>query len=271
MLLDHCQRLFEDGADGVVLLGTTGEANSFSVLERQELLHALAQSKLPKKKVMIGTGCCAYTETISLTKTAADLGFTNILLLPPFYYKQVDDQGLIDYFSMIIDGVAHPNLHVYLYHFPKMSGINLSLEMVKKLVAKYPQNLLGMKDSSGDVNHMKLICKELPGFRLYAGTERYLLDVLRAGGAGCISATANLTIRSAAELYRNWQTEGSDQLQGILSSLRACFEGNPFIPVIKQYLAATRQDPAWLHIRPPNRLLDDQSLRMILDKFDALL
>ena len=268
-LIKHCHWLLEQGSAGIALLGTTGEANSFSLAERMSFLDAIATSSLPLDKIMVGTGCCAYSETVELTKHALASGMSNILMLPPFYYKQVNEEGLGNYFDLIIDQIGHDQLQIYLYHIPKMSGLGFSLSLVTSLVEKYPKVIVGIKDSSGDFGNMKEIRQALPEFRLYAGTEKHLLDVLRIGGVGCISATANVTARWISQVYTQWQTKEADALQEKVSRLRSCFEGLPFTAILKQYLAHYQNDPTWLNIRPPNSILQDAVLDKVMAGLNA--
>ncbi|MCB0630158.1 MAG: dihydrodipicolinate synthase family protein [Saprospiraceae bacterium] len=251
LLVKHCHSILQAGSSGIALLGTTGEANSFGLTERKQIIDTVIEGGIAPEKLMIGTGSCAYTETVELTRHVLAHGVKEILLLPPFYYK-ANDQGLLDYFSKVIDTVADDSLRICLYHFPKMTDIDMSLSFLEQLLARYPEQVKGMKDSSGDEAHMLTICREFPGFELFAGTERYLLPVLRAGGAGCISATANVTVRKMAQVFQNWETEYADALQDELTAIRSVFDGLPFVAILKQYLAQYHEDPAWLPMRPPN-------------------
>ncbi len=264
LLVKHCKSLLDRGAQGLAILGTTGEANSFSIRERKQILEVLKNSGVPADLLMVGTGCCSAIDTIDLSKHALDLGVKNILLLPPFYYKQINDAGLFDYFKMVINKIADPDLQIYLYHFPKMTGVSFSMDLVDKLISLYPKNIVGMKDSSGDVNHMRDICSQFPGFRLFAGTERYLLQVLQMGGAGCISATANVTIKDCVALYDMWPSKNAGELQEQLSKQRDKFEGMPFVGILKQYIAHTTENHQWLNLRPPNSLVNQASLEYVL-------
>lgn len=269
-LIAHCHILLNSGSDGLALLGTTGEANSFTVKERFEFISVIAESDLPANRIMVGTGCCAYNDTIALTKHAVRSGFGGILMLPPFYYKQVDDRGLAKYFDLVINGVNDDRLRIFLYHIPKMSGIYFSPTLVERLIAEYPGVVVGMKDSSGDWEHMQFVLKSIPGFKLFAGTERLLLPTLRAGGAGCISATANVTIGLAAEVLRNWQSANADFLQEHLTKVRTTFEAHPFVPILKQILAKIRNNPTWLNMRPPNAPVDEDAVKIVQTSLEAL-
>lgn len=270
LLISHLRHLINKGAQGIALLGTTGEANSFSLQERMDLITAVVENGIPADRLMVGTGCCALTDTIVLTKHAVRSGIKSILMLPPFYYKQVSDDGLFSYFQRVIEGVAADQLEIYLYHFPKMTGLDFSIPLLEKLLQSYPGQIVGMKDSSGDLEHGKMIASHFPGFKLYAGTEKYLLDILRAGGSGCISATANVTVQKCAEVFRHWQQPEADQLQAEASAQRQIFEGLPFVSILKQYLAFTTGNQQWLHVRPPNALVPDDVARQVVERFTAV-
>ena len=261
MLTNHITWLLNAGSDGIALLGTTGEANSFDLKERKGMIEAVLKGGIDPSRLMVGTGSCAYTEAIKLTRFALKSDIKEILLLPPFYYKQVNEQGLMDFFSRVIEGVADDEMKVILYHFPKMSGINMTNAFVGKLIDKYPRQVVGMKDSSGDLEHMTSICEDFPGFRLFAGTEKFLLPVLRAGGAGCISATANVTIKMAARVLENWKQEKAHDYQEALTRVRSIFDGHPFSAVLKQYLAQETGNKNWLYMRPPNSALPLDTLQ----------
>lgn len=252
----HCRWLLANGNDGICLMGTTGEANSFSVDERMEALKKVIDAGVPPEKLIVGTGCCALTDTIRLTQHATEQKVGGVLMLPPFYYKQVSEDGLSRYFEKVVNDVASPDLRIYLYHMPKVTGVPFTLPLVKRLVTAHPGVIVGMKDSSGEWANMKAVCEMLPGFKIYAGTEKYLLDILKAGGAGCISATTNLTGNLAARVYKNKDTAQADQLQAELGQVRNAFEGFSFVAAVKHVLAKSHQNQQWLNIRPPNSPLD---------------
>ncbi len=257
-LLNHCIWLLANGNNGICFMGTTGEANSFSVSERIAALDYLVDNGFPPDKLLVGTGCCALPDTIQLTKNATSKGVGGVLMLPPFYYKGISDDGLMNYFIRVIEGVDDPNLKIYLYHFPKMTGIPFSISFVKNIVSSHPDTVVGMKDSSGDRSNMEAICTGIPGFKLYSGTEKYFLDVLRAGGAGVISATTNLTGAMAAQVYTHRNDDKADELQAKLTEARLAFEGASFISSVKQVLAKHHQNKEWLHTRPPNENLTEE-------------
>lgn len=253
-LIKHLNWLLESGSAGICLLGTTGEANSFSCDERIDVLEKVIEAGIDPAKLLVGTGTTNIPDTIALTKHAVEKGVGGILMLPPYYYKNVEDEGLVEYFRLVIEGVNNPNLKIYVYHFPKMTGVPFSLELLEKLVDAFPDEIVGMKDSSGDAEGMQKVCESLPGFNIFAGSERFLLDNLRCGGPGCISATFNATIKYGAELYEHWQDENADELQEKLTSVRSKFEIYSFVSGLKYIFADWKKDDSWLNMRPPNSL-----------------
>jgi 4-hydroxy-tetrahydrodipicolinate synthase len=255
-LVKHINWLLENGSNGICLLGTTGEANSFSVGERLKVIDEVVDSGIDPKVLLIGTGTCALPDTIKLTKYAILKGAGGVLMLPPFFYKGLSDQGILDYFKLVIEGVNDPGLKIYLYHFPKMTGVPFTLELIQKLVSAFPGVIVGVKDSSGDFDGMKAVCEALHGFHLFTGTEKYLLEALRIGAAGCISATFNASIKQGAQVYANWQEETADNLQAKLSETRSKFEITSFISGLKYLYSVWTGDKTWLNMRPPNSLPD---------------
>lgn len=268
-LIGHYRWLLANGCDGVAVLGTTGEANSFSVEERLAVIEAVGASGLPMSKLMIGTGCCAVPDTVRLTRSALAAGADNVLMLPPFYYKGVSDDGVFDTFSRVVEAVADERLRIYLYDFPQMTGIRLSLDLIGRFLDAFPGTIVGIKDSSGDIDNMRAILHRFPDFGVFAGTERYLLDVLRDGGPGCISASTNLTAPMAAEVYANWNTDRADALQESLIEVRTAIETAPMVPGLKALMARKSGDPAWNAMRPPLMKLDPAKAEALADALAA--
>lgn len=251
-LAAHIRWLLANGCTGVVLMGTTGEANSFGVRQRMETLDAVLHAGIPAGCLMVGTGCCALDDTIKLTAHALRRGVSDILMLPPYYYKRVADEGLLAYFDRVLQTIGTRGLRVYLYHFPSMSQVPFSDALVTRLLSLYPGTIAGMKDSSGDWAHMERMIKSFPGFRLFAGTERHLLKVLQAGGAGCITATANVLCSLAARLVEQQASLGAHYLQAQLTRARSVIESYPMVAAIKELLARRTGDASWYHMLPPN-------------------
>lgn len=268
LLVAHCNWLLNNGSDGIVLMGTTGEANSFSIRERIQTLDAIIENGLPPDRLMVGTGTCSVPETVELTRHAAGHGVGGVLLLPPYYYKQVTDGGLLQYFSSVIDTVGSDSLRIYLYHFPKMSSVSFSPGLIAVLLEEFPGIIAGMKDSTGDFEHMLRIVQEFPDLHFFAGTERHLLNILKVGGAGCISATANITSFAAGQVYAHWEDPVAAQLQDQLTALRLIFNEMPFVPILKQCLARLTNNEDWLHLRPPNAWLDEKVVETVLQELE---
>ncbi|HEY6711947.1 MAG TPA: dihydrodipicolinate synthase family protein, partial [Rubrobacter sp.] len=188
----HCHRLLAAGCHGLSVFGTTGEANSLSVDERLAALEALVESGVPVEKLLPGTGSCALTDTVRLSRAALESGAARVLVLPPFYYKGVGDDGLFRFFAEVVERVGDDRLRLYLYHIPQMTGVDLGLPLISRLIDAYPAVVVGTKDSSGDRERIMTLCREFPDFSVLAGTETLLLETLRSGGGGCISATVNV-------------------------------------------------------------------------------
>ncbi|HLF62882.1 MAG TPA: dihydrodipicolinate synthase family protein [Saprospiraceae bacterium] len=272
LLVNHCQSLLRLGSDGIVLLGSTGEANSFSIDERKAILEATLHGGIAAEALMVGTGCCAITDTIELTTHAVKLGVHNVLMLPPFYYKPLSDDVLFSYYARVIERTGDDDLRIYLYHIPKNTGIELSRNLISRLLKYYPHIVTGIKDSGGDWIHMQALMKEFPSFRLYSGTEEYLLETLKAGGAGCISATANITVSVASSVTRAYRNgEYADDQQKLLIALRNVFSGFPFVGALKGFLAVESSNPSWNYLRPPNASLDAEVVSTLKEKFNQLL
>ena len=252
----HCRRLLEQGADGLAVFGTTGEANSLSADERMALLDALAEDGVDAAALMPGTGCCALPDTVRLTRHALDAGCGGVLTLPPFYYKGVSDDGVFASIAEPIERIGDARLRVYLYHIPPMAGVGFSLDVVGRLIEAYPQTVVGLKDSSGDWSNTAALIRAFPGFAVFSGSEVFLLANLRAGGAGCITATGNVNLANIRGLYARWRTPEADALQAEITALRETVQARPMIPALKAILAAHTGAPGWARVRPPLAALD---------------
>lgn len=249
--VEHLTWLLGAGSAGVAALGTTGEANSFSVPERRDLITALGKSGIPPERMVIGTGCCAVPDTIELTRAALDAGYTNVLMLPPFYYKTVSEDGLFAAYAAVLERVADPRLRVLIYDFPQMTGFKIETSLLRRLAAAFEGVVVGVKNSSGDWAAMETTLQQMPGFRVFAGSEQFLLQTLRAGGPGCISATANVTSRMLAALVDTWRSPAADERQAAITGTRQMLAQFPAIPALKEIMAHATRRPAWRRMRPP--------------------
>jgi 4-hydroxy-tetrahydrodipicolinate synthase len=254
----HCKWLLSQNC-GLAVFGTTSEANSMSTDERIDLLDALGAAGVDPTQMMAGTGCCSITETVRLTAHAVKQGCAGTLMLPPFYYKQVSEEGLYRYFSEVVQGVGDARLRIYLYHIPPVAVVGITPNLVERLLSAYPGTIAGMKDSSGDWNNTKTFLDAFTGrtvsFDVFAGSENFLLANLRHGGAGTISATANVNPAAIHELYDKWRTaDDADQRQANLDVVRAVFASKKLpsmIAALKQVIAIYANDPEWARVRPP--------------------
>ena len=253
-MVAHQRWLLAQGCDGIAVAGTTGEANSFTVAERLAVIDAVADAGIAAHQAMIGVGCCALGDTVTLAKAALAAGYVNCLMLPPFYYKGVSDDGLFRAFAESIERIADPRLRVYVYDFPKMTGLEIGTELLVRLAEAFPGTIVGVKDSSGRWDDMHDCLEALPGFGLFAGTETYLLPALQAGGAGCISATVNVTSQLAAAVYRAFgEGDGAaaEAAQAYASEVRAILDDYPAIPALKRIMADSGGAADWRPMRAP--------------------
>ncbi|MBV8263897.1 MAG: dihydrodipicolinate synthase family protein [Candidatus Eremiobacteraeota bacterium] len=252
LLARHCSALLSAGCSGLLLLGTTGEANSFTLRERRALLEAALAAGLPNDKLIVGTGCCALGDTIELTKHALSQGIARVLVLPPFYYKDVTDDGLFDAFATVIEEVADDRLRVLLYLIPQLTGIEMGVDLVTRLAKAFPGTVAGLKDSSGDWESTGALCRALGDtIDIMVGTEALLLQAMSAGASGCITAMGNLAAREIVELYEKRDTPEATARSGAINELRLALQTLPVIPALKAHLAQTTGDGSWRNVRPP--------------------
>ena len=230
----HCRWLLEQGV-GLAVFGTTSEANSMSVAEKIALLDTLVAAGLPPTRMIPGTGCCAFTDTVELTRHAVQLGCAGVLMLPPFYYKGVSDEGLFRSYAEIIERLGDSRLRIYLYNIPQVAQVPISLSLIERLLAAYPGMVAGIKDSSGDWHNTRAMLEQFQphGFDVFVGSESFLLATLRSGGVGCITATGNVNPGPIARLARSWRQPNADAQQAALDAVRRAAQGSDnLVPVI---------------------------------------
>lgn len=249
----HCKWLLANGCSGLAVFGTNSEANSLSVDERMLLLETLVQEGVPASALMPGTGCCALTDSVRLTAHAVALGCAGVLMLPPFYYKGVSDEGLFRNFAEVVERVGDPRLALYLYHIPPVSQVPITLSLIERLLARYPGAVAGVKDSSGDWKNTKAMLDAFAksGFDVFAGSEVFLLDNMRNGGKGCITATGNINPGPIDAVFRNWRAANADALQREITATRGVVQKYPMMAALKAVIAHYAHDPAWTTVRPP--------------------
>lgn len=254
-LIAHCRWLLSQNV-GLAVFGTNSEANSLSLEERIQLLDRLVEAGIDTRRLMPGVGCCAITDTTRLAAHAVALGCAGVLMLPPFYYKDVGDEGVFRSFAEAIERIGDSRLRVYLYHIPQVAQVPIGVAVTEQLLKRYPKQVAGMKDSSGDWNNTRQFLQAFgsSGFDVFVGAESFLLLNMRHGGRGCISATANVHPAPIARLYETWQKDGAEAQQARLDEIRSVFQKFPMIPALKAVIAHYRGDPCWGIVRPP--LLD---------------
>lgn len=247
----HCRWLVSQGS-GLAVFGTNSEANSLSLAEKRRLLDRLCADGIDPAQLMPGTGACSLSDAVELTSHAVSLGCRGVLMLPPFYYKGVSDDGLFAFFSEIVERVAQRSLQIYLYHIPPISQVSINPDLILRLASAYPANIAGIKDSSGDWNNtLKLNSLGIEDFRVFCGSESFLLQNMQNGGAGCISATANVNPASIVELFNRWKSADAAELQDQLNRIRNIFQAFPMIAALKAATAHYSGNPSWAGVRPP--------------------
>jgi len=239
--------LLDNGCDGLNVLGTTGEATSFSREERMAVMNAYKSAGLPLDRLMVGTGAAAVSDAVALTRHAAELGFAAALVLPPFYYKGAPDDGLAAYIDALVTATADKAIPIYLYHFPAMSGLPWHVALIRRLIAAHPARIAGLKDSSGDMAYARSAAAISPEFDVFPSTEACLIEAKRGDFAGCISATANVNADLCARAWRQGDAAALEQAVAI----RKLFEGRPLVSGVKTLLAHIHGDSALARVKPP--------------------
>jgi 4-hydroxy-tetrahydrodipicolinate synthase len=266
----HCKWLLANGCNGLGVLGTTGEANSLGISERIEVLEGLVGRGVPAAKMMPGTGTTAISDTVLLTKHAEGLGCPGALLLPPFYYKNPSEDGLLAYFNEVIQRVGG-SINIYLYNFPQQSAVPFSVGFLERLLKANPGKVKGIKDSSGNyengLSYVEAFARD--GFEVYAGDDSLLKPLLEKGSAGCITAASNVNCSVGAVVYANHDNAKGAAAHEVLSATRKAVISVPLISGLKALVARNTGDPRWLTIRPPHLPLTEAQTSALFKVFDA--
>ena len=245
-----CRWLLSQGA-GLAVFGTNSEANSLSAAEKIDLLAALVDAGLPPDRMMPGTGACALTDAVALCRAAARERTAAVLMLPPFYYKSVSDDGLFAFYAETIERVGSADLKICLYHIPPIAQVPIPLTLIERLIRHYPETVVGIKDSGGDFSHTKAMLEAFPGFKVFCGSEIFLSDTLAHGGAGCISALANVNARAIVRSFEQYGQPGEADRQAALDRVRRAYDGVAMIPALKRTVAEFGARPQFAAVRPP--------------------
>lgn len=270
LYVEHASKLLADGATMLAPFGTTGEANSLGLTERMQLLEALVAAGIPAAKIVPGTGLCAAPDTIALSKHAIDLGCAGVMTLPPFYYKDVSDDGLYASFARMIESAGHGDLRVYLYHIPQISGVGLSIPLVRRLAKAFPTVIIGIKDSSGDWNNTTALLSVADDFAVFPGNELQLRRSIKAGAAGCITATANLNATIIRQLADNHSSAHAPDLEALVDGYRQTIQPHGLITAIKAVLAQRDRHDGWTRVRAPLLPFDPARLPALVHQLTAI-
>ncbi len=270
--LEHCRWLLNIGCDGLAPLGTTGEANSLGMEQRLRMIEAIGSSDLPKQRLIIGTGSTSIEETVLASQAALKAGAGGLLMLPPYYYKNPSEDGLFNYFAAVANGLPE-TARIFLYHFPQMSNVPITVELVRRLRHSHPGMFVGLKDSSGDFSNTSAFLRNFPGFQVFAGSETLAVRTLEAGGWGCISATANLSAPIVARRIAVGAGPEGSELDRQITEVRAAISAKGNVSATKAVMAIYRNDPEWARTAPPNVELNEtvaQELASELDRIASL-
>ena len=269
----HCRRLLAEGCDGLSPLGTSGEGASFSVAERKAILEALLDAGLSPDILLPGTGAASVADTIELTRHALSAGVTSVLMAPPFYYKNVSEDGLVAAYSRIAEGIGDDRLRVVLYHIPPVTAVPITYGAIARLREAFPGIFAGVKDSSMDFGNMSGYVDRFPGFAVLSGGEPLVKPILEYGGAGSITGLSNLAAPDLAVVTGHYADP--DRAAEVLAAHRRLTRtraavSKPNIAVMKAILARRTGKPSWRNVRPPLVPLDDAAIAPIADQLAAL-
>jgi 4-hydroxy-tetrahydrodipicolinate synthase len=270
----HCKALVEEGCDGIALLGTTGEANSFSLGQRQELLESVIAAGVDPQRLLPGTSQTNVPDSVTLVKHAVEAGVKACVVLPPFYYKGVSDEGLFRFYAELIESVGSNDLRVILYHIPPIAQIGISLELTARLREAFPGVIVGVKDSSGKLESMQAFASAFDNFSVLAGADPLMLPLLRSGGAGCITSSSNLIGKHLRVVFDHWsepaQSEKVDAAQERVNAWRDLSNAYVQLPTVKAMLARRRDHSGWTRVRPPLVELNADEVATVWGKMEAL-
>ncbi len=272
----HCRQLLNDGCHGLAVLGTTGEANSIGLDDRRRLLEVLLEAGVRPDQLMPGTGVNAVADSVTLARHALSLGVTDLVVLPPHYYKDPAESGLIDFYSHLIEDVNDPRLRLVLYHIPQMSAVPISPALLSVLRERFGEVIAGVKDSSGDLAHMTGLIEAFPWLSVFAGADPLLLPLLSEGGAGCITATSNIVAKDLRLIFDHYNDAGFksqvEAAQARIVAHRTLSNSYVQIPTIKAMVGARYGDIDWARVWPPFTALSEAEIRQVwkqMDGFDA--
>jgi len=256
--LEHCAWALSNGCDALNVLGTTGEANSLGIGQRKQVM-AWAANAFDTGKMMVGTGLPSLDDTLDLTRSAAELGYKVALVLPPFYYKPVSDEGLFAWFLALDKALGPDPIEIYFYNFPQMTGVPIPIEVIARLSKERPSRFTGIKDSSGDLDYCRALVGRVPGLNVFPSSETALAEAGKSGFAGCISATVNVSAPVCAEYVAKPDAALAERIAGLRSGISA----NPLVPAVKYLVGKRSGDKAWNRVLPPFAPIGDTHRRAL--------
>ena len=270
----HAHWVLQNGCDTIVVFGTTGEAPSFSPIARVSALEALVSNGIQAEKLIVGTGCCSVEDTQSLTRHAIELGCHGVLIHPPFFFKAPTDDGIFTFFNRVIGGLSQSQANIYLYHFPEMTGAPITIPLIARLLESFPSYIAGIKDSTGDFDNMKALVEQFPMLKVFSGDDHLLWPLLEVGGAGAITATANLAPNLLADVLQGWQAN-TDTAQTAHITLQKLWEGMllnfPISEAIKEIITEVSGDPDWRPVCPPLLQLPPSTRAQLLHEVEPFI
>jgi len=263
LYLEHCQYLMKQGHDGLAIFGTTGEANSFSIKEKCKAIDFLLSNNIDPQLLIPGTGSSSVEDAIQLTKFAEKHKTRAVLLQPPFYYKNVSDEGILNYFRKIIESVGSSDFHYLLYNIPQTTSVEINFNIIETLLKLYPNNIVGIKDSSGNTDSMLKTVKYFENLALFCGHDSLALHICKRGGAGAITAGTNISGKLLSFIINNKnkdkEIKGFNNYQTLLEQIRETITSEEPISVMKAYFSVINDIPEWNNLMPPLKSLDQPS------------
>ena len=263
LFLEHCSNLLSQGLDGLAIFGTTGEGNSFNVNEKIEAVNYLIDNNIGADKLIPGTGQCSIKDAVIYSKAIAKLKVKTVLVLPAFYYKNVSNEGVVEFYKRVIEEVGESDLKYILYNIPQVSGVSIGFEVIEQLIKLFPNNVVGMKESSGNLDNMLKITKYFNNFSLFSGSDSLALKVCRSGGAGAITATSNISGKLLSYIVNNYKKESSienfQSLQKLQVQIRETALTHEPISALKAFLSVKNNEEEWNRINPPLTVISNPS------------
>ena len=263
LFLDHCNNLLSQNLDGLAIFGTTGEANSYSIDEKIELIEYLLENNIKAEKIIPGTGLCSIKDTVKFTKSVANLKVRAVLVLPPFYYKNIQNDGVVEYYKRVCEEVEENNFHFILYNIPQTTGVTINFDIIEKLITKFPNNIVGMKDSSGDLDSMLKTIKYFNEFSVFSGSDSLALKACKRGGAGAITAASNISGKLLVYIINNYKKEyqipNFQEFQYLQEQIRTTLLSHEPISTLKAFLSIKNNNSKWNRVNTPLTTIQNPS------------